>query len=125
MADRLVESVAAFARGEQGRPEIDDDRLRAVRRLAGHHEQLATEFAPRRYEGDLLLFVSTRNRPAALPAAAAPATWRPYLAGTIESHEIDADHESMTAAGPLAEIGRIVAARIRLSDRLDGDSRIE
>jgi amino acid adenylation domain-containing protein len=125
MTDKLVESVAAFARGPEGRTEIDEDRMLAVRRLAAHHEQLATEFAPRQVDGDLLLFVSTRNRPAALPASTAPLTWQPYLRGTIESHEIDADHESMTTAGPLTEIGRIIAARLRFSERLDGDSRID
>jgi thioesterase domain-containing protein/acyl carrier protein len=60
------------------------------------------------FEGDMVFFVATagRTRPAD------PDVWRPYVAGTVEVHEIPSTHGAMTRPEPLAAIGRIVAEHL-------------
>jgi amino acid adenylation domain-containing protein len=114
MVDKLIESVVTFSRGTEGRTEIGSGRLSAIRRIAAHNEQLAVDFVPgRRFAGDVLLFVSTQGRPAALPAAVAPSMWSGFVDGVVERHDIDARHESMTEAEPLAQIGQVISAKLR------------
>ncbi|WP_435823433.1 amino acid adenylation domain-containing protein, partial [Kitasatospora aureofaciens] len=74
-----------------------------------NNAKLAVDFVPGRYDGDLLLFNSTIDR---AEDNAGSETWRPYVTGRIESHEITTRHDRMTQAGSLAQIGPIVAARI-------------
>ncbi|KAB8143113.1 amino acid adenylation domain-containing protein [Chloroflexia bacterium SDU3-3] len=75
---------------------------------------LNTNWAMRAYRhqrvaGDLLFFRATvETADDALTAE----TWRPYVAGEIESHDIACSHKDITQPGPLAEIGRILAARL-------------
>ncbi|WP_240662623.1 non-ribosomal peptide synthetase [Streptomyces sp. WAC 06738] len=72
----------------------------------------APEHTPRRTTGDLLLFVATEDRPAGLPVADAVESWKPYVAGNVEPHEIEADHFGMLKSAPAAHIGRILAERL-------------
>ncbi|MFH9347863.1 non-ribosomal peptide synthase/polyketide synthase [Kitasatospora sp. NPDC017646] len=74
-----------------------------------NNAKLAVDFVPGRYDGDLLLFNSTIER---AEDDAGPGTWRPYVSGRIESHEITTRHDRMTQAGSLAQIGPILAARL-------------
>ncbi|WP_051828466.1 amino acid adenylation domain-containing protein [Streptomyces bicolor] len=82
---------------------------KVLRNMAGftpHH-------TPRTFGGDLLLFVATEDRPADLPTTEAVAVWQPYVGGEIESHEIAVNHYDMLQPGPLAQIMRIVAEKLR------------
>lgn len=72
----------------------------------------APEHTPRRTTGDLLLFVATEDRPAGLPVADAVESWKPYVAGNVEPHEIEANHFGMLKSAPAAHIGRILAGRL-------------
>nr|WP_243436612.1 non-ribosomal peptide synthase/polyketide synthase [Streptomyces sp. FH025] len=74
-----------------------------------NNAKLAVDFVPGGFDGDLLLFNSTIDR---AEDNAGPETWRPYVTGRIESHEITTRHDRMTQAGSLAQIGPILAARI-------------
>jgi thioesterase domain-containing protein len=42
-----------------------------------------------------------------------PQRWRPYIGGAIDSHGIDCGHFEMMKPGPVAEIGSLLAARMR------------
>nr|ACJ60951.1 VEG9 [uncultured soil bacterium] len=65
------------------------------------------------FNGDILLFVATVDRPQHLPVAVAAASWKDYTTGTIESHEIASNHYDMVQPAALAQIGAIVAEKLR------------
>jgi nonribosomal peptide synthetase CepC len=67
----------------------------------------------RSFGSDILLFVASRNRPAHLPVADATASWQPLTSGTVESHEIPTGHMEMLQPAALAQIGAIVAEKLR------------
>lgn len=65
------------------------------------------------FASDVLLFVATVNRPAHMPVAEAITSWKDFTSGTIEHHEISADHNDMVQPAALAQIGAIVAEKLR------------
>ncbi|MGW0807866.1 amino acid adenylation domain-containing protein [Nonomuraea sp. NPDC002799] len=62
------------------------------------------------HDGDVLFFRATVDT---VDEGLTAATWRPHLAGAIESHDVACSHKDMTQPGPIAEIGAIVAARLQ------------
>ncbi|MBN2910703.1 alpha/beta fold hydrolase, partial [Polycladomyces sp. WAk] len=79
-------------------------------------------FVPNRYHGDLLFFRSTVIPDWFDPIS--PETWAPYVDGRIEQYDIACRHKDMCQPGPLAEIGRILAAKLNAlhhpAKRLEG-----
>ncbi|HWM01289.1 MAG TPA: amino acid adenylation domain-containing protein, partial [Actinophytocola sp.] len=71
--------------------------------------ELRSRFAPGRFRGDLLLF--TAGDPAQAQAKAD--RWREHVAGEVVCRPVDCRHEDMLRPGPLAEIGRRLAERLR------------
>ncbi|MEO3755455.1 amino acid adenylation domain-containing protein [Streptomyces sp. B6B3] len=90
--------------------------------LAQNADRLARIHTPRRYSGDLLLFVATKDRPADLPAARARTVWEPYAAGGIDAHEVAVDHYSMLQFPHVSHIGRVVTRRLLAQRGPAGDS---
>ncbi|MPY31192.1 amino acid adenylation domain-containing protein, partial [Streptomyces adustus] len=88
---------------------LTEQQIEVIVHIMINNAKLAVDFVPARFDGDLLLFNSTIDRDG---DDAGPATWRPYIAGRIESHEITTRHNRMTEAGSLAQIGPILAARL-------------
>jgi nonribosomal peptide synthetase DhbF len=76
-------------------------------------------FSPKRFNGDMLLFVATRGKTGQLFES-----WTAHVAGRIDIAEIDCAHEDMMDPGPAAAIGRVLAAALdkqRSSLSTDGD----
>ncbi|MFD9906174.1 alpha/beta fold hydrolase, partial [Streptomyces sp. NPDC059063] len=71
---------------------------------------------PRPLRGDLLLFVATEDRPDGLPAAGAAMSWRPFVHGDIESHDLPVNHYDMLQPGPLASVGRVVTEKLERTE---------
>ncbi|MEV7194404.1 amino acid adenylation domain-containing protein [Streptomyces sp. NPDC093510] len=91
-----------------------DEGLRAnMRQVIDNVGRLTPHHTPRRFQGDLLLFVAADDRPADSPAAVSGESWRPYIAGDIESHDIAASHYTMLQPAPSARIGGVVADKLR------------
>ncbi|MGW1655494.1 amino acid adenylation domain-containing protein, partial [Streptomyces atratus] len=88
---------------------LTEQQIEIIVHIMINNAKLAVDFVPGRFDGDLLLFNSTIDRGA---DNAGPGTWRPYIAGRIESHEITTRHDRMTQAGSLAQIGPILAAKL-------------
>ncbi|MGW6916117.1 non-ribosomal peptide synthase/polyketide synthase [Kitasatospora sp. NPDC054939] len=86
---------------------LNERQIEVIVEIMINNAKLAVDFVPGRYDGDLLLFNSTLDR---AEDNAGPETWRPYVTGRIESHEITTRHDRMTQAGSLAQIGPILAA---------------
>jgi amino acid adenylation domain-containing protein/non-ribosomal peptide synthase protein (TIGR01720 family) len=81
-----------------------------------NNARLALGFTPARFQGDLLLFTATLDRGEAEPT---PETWRPYIDGTIENHDIPVRHDHMAQPDALAQIGPILAAKLNSSNALE------
>ncbi|WP_330261312.1 amino acid adenylation domain-containing protein [Streptomyces sp. NBC_00539] len=60
------------------------------------------------FDGSMVFFRATVGATVDDPAA----VWSPHVTGGIEVHEVDCAHGAMTAQGPLAEIGRVVAGHL-------------
>jgi len=72
--------------------------------------RLLSRYVPGQYRGDLLFFHST-----IIPdwfAPIAPDTWLPYIDGQIEQLDIACRHKDLCQPEPLAEIGRVLAAKL-------------
>ncbi|GAA2591745.1 amino acid adenylation domain-containing protein [Streptomyces axinellae] len=65
------------------------------------------------FAGDILLFIASVDRPAHLPVPEAIASWRDFTSGTIEPHEIPSNHYDLVQPAALAQIGSIVAEKLR------------
>ncbi len=102
--------VAEILRGRGGAlASLDERHISAFVEIRINNARLALDFTPGRFHGNLLLFNSTINRGA---DGATPETWRPYIDGTIESHDITSSHDLMMEPGSLAQIGPVLAARL-------------
>ncbi|WP_230091984.1 amino acid adenylation domain-containing protein [Streptomyces olivaceus] len=88
---------------------LKEQQIEVIVHIMINNAKLAVDFVPAEFDGDLLLFNSTLDREG---NDAGPATWRPYIGGRIESHEITTRHNRMTEAGSLAQIGPVLAARL-------------
>nr|WP_228123235.1 non-ribosomal peptide synthetase [Streptomyces olivaceus] len=88
---------------------LTEQQIEVIVHIMINNAKLAVDFVPAEFDGDLLLFNSTLDREG---NDAGPATWRPYIGGRIESHEITTRHNRMTEAGSLAQIGPVLAARL-------------
>ncbi|MET9183028.1 amino acid adenylation domain-containing protein, partial [Kitasatospora aureofaciens] len=62
------------------------------------------------YDGDALVFVAAKDRPADAPD---PETWRAHVGGRVEIHEVPSTHGAMTGVEALAVIGPVLADRLR------------
>ncbi|QES57078.1 non-ribosomal peptide synthetase [Streptomyces venezuelae] len=93
--------------------EQDVERLVTVMR---HHVELAERFEPGRFDGDMTLFVATSGRSAADVESAA-GRWDGHVAGTVRVHELPYAHEYLMHPEPQAEVGAIVDAELRRTDR--------
>ncbi|MFJ4184528.1 amino acid adenylation domain-containing protein [Kitasatospora sp. NPDC089509] len=71
---------------------------------------LTGDAQPAGYDGDALVFVAAKDRPADAPD---PESWRPHVGGRLEIHEVPSTHGAMTGAEALAVIGPVLADRLR------------
>jgi thioesterase domain-containing protein len=89
-----------------------DDAL-ALKRIVApiliNNGNLAEQFTPSVFSGDLLFFRTTDQEEGDMID---PACWRPYIRGRIETHGVDCSHLEMDTPGNMAVVGRIVAAWI-------------
>jgi thioesterase domain-containing protein len=87
---------------------LDEHYFPAVFKVYKNNLHAWIDFAPDRFQGDLLLLTAADQA----EGSATPDAWLPYVDGTIETHAIDSSHRNMTQLGPLAQIGAILAAKL-------------
>jgi len=88
--------------GHTGAPLTDLD-YEAMRNACESNIRISNTFSPKRFDGDLLLFVAGRSRPA--PPFTA---WKPYVDGRIQVHEINCTHDAIMDAQPAEIIGKVL-----------------
>ncbi|RSM42866.1 non-ribosomal peptide synthetase [Actinoplanes sp. ATCC 53533] len=75
------------------------------------------------FASDVLLFVASVDRPAHLPVPEAIDSWKDVTSGAVEPHEIPTNHYEMVQPAALAQIGAILAEKLRHRPERDGRER--
>ena len=88
---------------------LEERHLRAMVEIMNNNAKLTTDFTPGVFDGDLLLFRAKVD----CKVQATAALWQPYICGQIECHEVAARHDHMMQPDHLAQIGPVVAAKLR------------
>ncbi|MGH3699256.1 MAG: alpha/beta fold hydrolase, partial [Pseudonocardiaceae bacterium] len=89
---------------------LEEHHISTVITIMINNSCIALDFTPDQFHGNLLLFNAILDRG---DDAAPSEVWRPYIDGTIESHDIASRHQLMTQPESLAQIGPILAAKIQ------------
>ncbi|MCK1795668.1 amino acid adenylation domain-containing protein [Streptomyces sp. XM4193] len=87
--------------------DLDAGQLRRLCALMANNSTMARDHTPRRYRGELRLFVATGGE-----RVLDPALWEPYVDGEIVRHSLDTDHPGVTRPAALADIGRTLATAL-------------
>ncbi|MEV7553679.1 amino acid adenylation domain-containing protein [Amycolatopsis sp. NPDC089917] len=103
--DQQLALAAGVARDAGARTNLEE--------VMGHLRRIGPEHTARSFTSDILLFVATENRPSHLPTEVAIASWKPLTSGTVEPHEIPTGHMEMLQPAALAQIGAVVAEKLR------------
>jgi thioesterase domain-containing protein len=94
---------------------LGEQHFEAIRAVYRNNVELMTNYVPRRFRGDMLLFVAAQDR-----AKPSLDVWRPYVSGRIKVHRVDCTHETMMDAEPAGHIGRVLARRLSRQRRTRG-----
>ena len=78
---------------------------------------LASKFVPRRFDGNLLLFIASRGG-----TDSRKHTWTKHISGDIKSYEIVCEHTTMLHPGPLGEIASVLALELDACSAGSADS---
>ena len=65
------------------------------------------------FTSDVLLFIASQDRPAHLQVPEAANVWKEFTTGAIEHHEIPTNHYEMVQPAALAQIGAVLAEKLR------------
>ncbi|RSS76851.1 alpha/beta fold hydrolase, partial [Streptomyces sp. WAC06614] len=92
---------------------LEEHHISAFVKVGINNHVLSAAYRPRRFDGELLLFVSTAGTddPAAKTVDSV-AAWEPYVAGAVTTHPVHAHHGHLLQPGPAAEIGRVVLEKL-------------
>jgi nonribosomal peptide synthetase DhbF len=69
--------------------------------------RIISTFSPRQFNGDILLFVAAKSY-----SQPPIDSWKPYVNGRIQVHQIDCTHDSLMNELPAGSIGKILAAEL-------------
>ncbi len=89
---------------------LDDETILNLKAVFVNSVGILSEHQPEPYSGNILFFRSTLTSEWFDPMG--PETWQPYIQGRIEQYDIDCHHKDMCQPKPLADIGRILAAKL-------------
>ncbi|MDA5280825.1 non-ribosomal peptide synthetase [Streptomyces sp. Isolate_45] len=93
---------------------FDDEHILRIGAVNNNNWGLTVDYVPDVFEGDVLLFVATRDDDHPDDKAEhSVAGLRPYVSGGIEVVEVDCEHRQLLQTGPVAEIGRALQDRLR------------
>jgi thioesterase domain-containing protein/acyl carrier protein len=92
---------------------LDEKTIDALTGVVLNNARLMDAFTPRRFRGDVQLFVATQTWDHQLDPAA---VWRAYVDGRVDVLQVDCEHNRMTQAAALTTIGPVLADRLRGAD---------
>jgi amino acid adenylation domain-containing protein len=106
--------MEALRGGDSALAGLEERQIEALARVGTNMSQrIIHPYSPGKLgvlRADVLVTVAGRDHedPGAMVDA-----WRPYVTGRLDSQVIDCGHNELTQPGPIAEIGRALAARFR------------
>jgi nonribosomal peptide synthetase DhbF len=86
---------------------LEEHQVGAILRVMKKNAQLARNYRPQQFIGDMLFFAATQGE--TQPAAY---RWKPYVNGKIIVHEVDCEHVHMMKPVPLAKIADVLAREL-------------
>ncbi|CUH97717.1 Dimodular nonribosomal peptide synthase [Propionispora sp. 2/2-37] len=90
---------------------LDEESILNLKAVFVNSVRILSEHRPKPFDGDILFFKSTLTPEWFGPLC--PEAWQPYIQGRIEQYDIDCHHKDMCQPKPLAEIGHILAQKLR------------
>ncbi|MFB6563856.1 alpha/beta fold hydrolase, partial [Streptomyces sp. NPDC056400] len=94
---------------------LTDRDIDAILRVLINNTRLMEGFPPRKFDGDILFFTATLSKQEGGPS---PDSWLPYVTGSVENHDVPADHAEMNAPSSAAAICHALAQKMREGDSL-------
>ncbi|MFG2647894.1 amino acid adenylation domain-containing protein [Streptomyces sp. NPDC048436] len=91
---------------------LSDQVLSNLESVLRNMSGFAPDHTPRPVHTDLLLFVAAADRTPEQSSADAAASWRPYVEGDIEPHDIPVGHYDMLRPEPLQHIARVITQKL-------------
>ncbi|BFV55962.1 non-ribosomal peptide synthetase [Kitasatospora sp. CMC57] len=104
-----AEYRAAVQRADGPLAGLPPELLSALPRVFAGNLNLLADHQPGHFDGELLFYLATADRPADAPD---PAVWQPYVGGGLTVHPIDCAHARMTGPAPLAAIRPTLTAAL-------------
>jgi amino acid adenylation domain-containing protein len=86
---------------------LDENHIVAMIEVAKNSMRLSGKFVPQVFKGNIIFLASSKDK--TLPS---PDTWRHFVSGNIELHEIDCDHMDMMKSNALGQIGPVLASTL-------------
>lgn len=106
----LANVIELLRRDGSALASLDEDVILDLKAVFENSVSILSDFSPGRFHGDLTFFHSTVVQDWFDPID--PETWLPYIDGRIEQHDVNCQHKDLCQQGPLAEIGRVLAAKL-------------
>ncbi|MFD3514399.1 amino acid adenylation domain-containing protein [Streptomyces sp. NPDC058657] len=107
---------AFLARENKVMARFEAHEILAMKDVYVNNTQLMWSHTPGHFSGDVLFVTAERDR-GALALERGHRAWEPHVGGVVDNHSVDSDHEGlMTRPGPLAQVGRLLAARLAALD---------
>jgi len=98
---------------EQIHSPLEEGDCEAVAEVYRNNVHIMGNYIPRRFTGDILLFVAGEG--GAKPSFR---SWTPYTNGRIQVYQVDCDHDSMMDALPARGIGEVLARELDKQRRI-------
>ncbi|WP_275408788.1 alpha/beta fold hydrolase, partial [Micromonospora qiuiae] len=95
---------------EHGDGVLDGKTVDALTGVVLNNARLMDAFTPRRFHGDVQLFVATQTWDDRLDPAQ---VWQAYVGGRVDVVRVDCEHNRMTQAAALETVGPALADRLR------------
>ncbi|MFF1380618.1 amino acid adenylation domain-containing protein [Streptomyces sp. NPDC058308] len=88
---------------------LHEEQIATAKALLAHYAALLPTHTPRPFDGDLLYFQASRNRPAHAPTSE---TWRPWITGRITHHSLDCTHHAIASPDHLKTVADLLAPHL-------------
>jgi thioesterase domain-containing protein len=105
--DPLRERLESLRQEGHTHSALEERDYEAVADAFKNNVRIMKTYLPKRFSGDILLFV-------AMDAETKPpvASWRPYVDGQMQVCQVDCTHDSILDALPAARIGKVLATEL-------------
>ncbi|MFJ7205935.1 amino acid adenylation domain-containing protein [Streptomyces sp. NPDC098789] len=92
---------------------FDEEVILRIGAVTNNNWRIITEHVPQVYDGDLLLIAAAQDPDDEDKVARTVAKLLPYVAGTLETREVDCEHRQLFSAGHVADVARILREKLR------------